>query len=174
MKLTQVEQRDLLSAGRESTVRKRVGRQSAENKARVLINPQTCKSATVGWWRRITLDFCDRLPLVALALVVGFAVPCLAQGTRPNPASFTNHVLELNGTNGYVELPPDIFSNLTAATVEGWVKWRSFRGYSRFFDFGVASNAMAVINHLTQPDLRFNLYPAGDALRARLCGWGIY
>src|SRR4051794_2108558 len=38
-----------------------------------------------------------------------------AQGV--NSAAAINHVLELDGTNSYVELPPNIFSNLTQATI---------------------------------------------------------
>src|SRR5215203_4417357 len=54
--------------------------------------------------------------LLALALPVQTS---LAQGT----ATFTNRALKLDGTNSYVELPPDIFTNLTEATVEAWVRW---------------------------------------------------
>jgi len=46
-----------------------------------------------------------------------WAGPILAQ-----PASTTNLVLELDGTNSWVELPPNIFKDLTNATVEGWIK----------------------------------------------------
>ena len=58
------------------------------------------------------------------------------------PASVTNYVLELDGTNSYVELPPNIFNHLTNATVEGWVKWKSLRRLSRFFDFGRENQSM--------------------------------
>jgi hypothetical protein len=58
------------------------------------------------------------------------------------PASVTpaniSHVLELDGTNSWVELPPYIFTNLTEATVEGWVKWRRLAAWSRFFDLGIS------------------------------------
>ena len=47
-----------------------------------------------------------------------------------------NHVLDLDGKGSYVELPSNVFNDLTEATVEGWVKWRSLPRYSRFFDFG--------------------------------------
>src|SRR5690349_3263240 len=48
----------------------------------------------------------------------------------------TNRVLELDGNGSYVLLPPNIFTNLTQATVEVWAKWSEFRGYSRVFEFG--------------------------------------
>jgi hypothetical protein len=68
-------------------------------------------------------------------------------------------VLELDGNASYVELPPNIFTNLTEATVEVWARWDSLRNYSRVFDFGAAYQAMNLFNHARTPDLRFNLYP---------------
>src|SRR5262245_45022602 len=41
-------------------------------------------------------------------------------------ASAQNRVLELDGKNGFVELPANAFTNLNEVTVEGWVKWESF------------------------------------------------
>ncbi len=70
-----------------------------------------------------------------------------------------NRVLELDGQGSYVELPPNIFRDLTQATVEVWAKWDSFRGYSRVFEFGAAWQSMSLFNHSTNADLRFNLYP---------------
>src|SRR5215510_4896987 len=52
------------------------------------------------------------------------------------PSEAQNRVLDLDGNGSYVELPSNIFNDLTEATVEGWVKWRAFRGESRCFDFG--------------------------------------
>ena len=74
-------------------------------------------------------------------------------------ASAQNRVLELDGNGSYVELPPNIFTNLTEATVELWAKWDSFPNYSRVFDFGASYQSMNVFNHARTPDLRFNLYP---------------
>src|SRR5258708_4344809 len=60
-------------------------------------------------------------------------------------ASAQNRVLELDGTNSFVELPPNIFNDLTEATVEGWVKWESFgRGWNRFFNYGAAMHDVSV------------------------------
>ena len=70
-----------------------------------------------------------------------------------------NKVLELDGFGSGVELPPDIFTNLTEATVEVWAKWDSFRAYSRIFEFGAGWQSMNLFNHDKTPDLRFNLYP---------------
>jgi len=56
----------------------------------------------------------------------------------------TNRVLELDGKGSYVELPPNLFTNLTEGTVEAWVKWRSTSSYQRFFSFGETVNDMGV------------------------------
>jgi PAS domain S-box-containing protein len=76
-----------------------------------------------------------------LVLFVGF---CLLNPPAPlyaQPISPTNHVLELDGSGGYVELPPNIFNSLTQATVEAWVKWdtwegRKWAGFKRVFNYG--------------------------------------
>lgn len=78
--------------------------------------------------------------------------------TVPSAAA-QNRVLDLDGYRSYVELPPNIFTNLTEATVEVWAKWDSFRNYSRVFDFGAVYQSMSLFNHARTPDLRFNLYP---------------
>ncbi len=70
-----------------------------------------------------------------------------------------NRVLELDGNGSYVELPNNIFQNLTEATVEVWAKWDRFGSYSRVFEFGASWQAMSVFNQGTSSDLRFNLYP---------------
>jgi len=64
------------------------------------------------------------------------------QGT---PAA-TGKVLQLDGNGSHVKLPPDIFNELTEATVEGWVKWNTLRHFSRFFDFGNTFNSIRVAN----------------------------
>lgn len=48
----------------------------------------------------------------------------------------TNHVLDLDGQGGYVELPPDVFNGLEQSTIEGWVNLRVAGFWSRMFDFG--------------------------------------
>src|SRR5215831_366159 len=111
---------------------------------------------------RIRVNSCpfvvgNRVMLLVVVLAqAGQGIP--AQAAKP--ATTTNHVLDLDGDGSYVELPSNIFTNLTAATVEGWVKWRRLSGYSRFFEFGRQSNEAAVFTHDHSPDLRFNLYPA--------------
>jgi len=79
--------------------------------------------------------------------------PDLAQ---PAPAS--NRILQLDGNQSYVELPPDIFRDLTEATVEGWMNWKAVRRHSRFFDFGTAWQQMKIQNHAETTALRFDIY----------------
>ena len=66
-------------------------------------------------------------------------------------------VLQLDGNDSYVELPSNIFNDLTEATVEGWVKWKSHRKYSRFFDFGNTWKSMVVSNQAGTDTLYFSL-----------------
>src|SRR5215472_13811633 len=75
--------------------------------------------------------------------------------SQPSPGW---HVLDLAGTNSYVEFPGQAFTNLTAATIEGWVKWRRFDYFSRFFDFGGEDEYMAVSHRQLGGDLEFELW----------------
>jgi signal transduction histidine kinase/ligand-binding sensor domain-containing protein/CheY-like chemotaxis protein/protocatechuate 3,4-dioxygenase beta subunit len=67
----------------------------------------------------------------------------------------TNHVLELDGHGGYVELPPNIFNDLTQATVEAWVRWDDFSGtLKRVFFYGSPFQEMTITaNVQSGPDL---------------------
>src|SRR5262249_26024261 len=44
--------------------------------------------------------------------------------------------VDLNGTDGYVDLPNGIISVLTNATFEAWVTWTGSSVWQRIFDFG--------------------------------------
>jgi len=59
----------------------------------------------------------------------------------------------LDGDYSYVELPSDAFTNLTVATIEGWIKWDDFRKCSRFFDFLVGEHTFNVQNRQRAGDL---------------------
>jgi hypothetical protein len=76
----------------------------------------------------------------------------------------TRRVLDLAGTNSYVEFPAHAFTNLTSATVEGWMLWRRFDSYTRFFDFGGTEHSMSVSHSKELPDLEFDLR-ASDRIR---------
>jgi hypothetical protein len=90
-----------------------------------------------------------------VVLLLGLAKFALAQAPA-NSSQFTNHVLQFDGANGYVELPKDAFTNLTEATVEGWVKWNAFLQESRFFDIGIKGGWWHVRNNRSQPDLNMS------------------
>ncbi len=70
-----------------------------------------------------------------------------------------NMALQLNGQGSYVQLPSNLFTNLTEATVEVWARWESFENYSRVFEFGAPWQSVSVFNVRHQPDLRFNVWP---------------
>jgi hypothetical protein len=44
----------------------------------------------------------------------------------PAQLASSNHVLELDGAEAYVELPPNSLDDLTEAMVEAWVRWDEF------------------------------------------------
>jgi len=52
--------------------------------------------------------------------------------------------LDLDGTGDYVQLPAFAFTNLSQATIEAWMKWRSFTDASRVFDFGERQREMYI------------------------------
>src|SRR5256885_6473827 len=82
---------------------------------------------------------------LSVGLAVGLAGPIPAQ----------NNVLQLDGRVSYVQLPPAIFSGLTEATVEAWVKFDVFHSNVRVFDYGARSHEMYLGCVNDQPDLKF-------------------
>ena len=88
--------------------------------------------------------------------------------SQPSPSP--NRVLHLDGTNSYVQLPPNIFDALTQATVEAWVKWERLRATDRLFDFGDSKREMYVRPEGAQ--LTF-LVAAPDGARHRVVVEGI-
>ena len=100
--------------------------------------------------------------------VFGFALLVLLSQTsvlHAQLAPSSNRVLKLDGTNSFVQLPPNIFDSLTQATVEGWVKWEQFRASDRFFDFGDRNREMYV--RADGPQLNF-LVTTPDGTRHRI------
>ena len=95
-------------------------------------------------WRRFVVPFC------ILAALLANVKSLEAQATTP-----VNRVLELEGTNSYVELPSNIFNDLTEATVEGWVKWKTPGRWTRFFDFGKQAQTMWLGREDTSDNLVF-------------------
>jgi signal transduction histidine kinase len=76
------------------------------------------------------------------------------------PAS-TNRVLELDGSDSHVELPPNLFANLTQATVEAWVNIGRPKENARYLDFGGFQREMYLGNEGADPALKFLITDAG-------------
>ena len=102
-------------------------------------------------WRgvRPRVVACLRLGLMAFLLFP------LVSSLTAQPIS-TNRVLELDGTGGYVELPPNVFNDLDEATVEAWVRWDDFSGTGkRLFNYGDALRDMSLFSGYDSTTLRF-------------------
>jgi len=98
-----------------------------------------------------------RLPLLTLILSQSVTFHLQAQPSATSP------VLDLDGKTGYVELPPNTLDDLDEATVEAWVKWRSFAT-----NFGRGSSAMGRCTMIpvfkwTQMALCISSFPSGKA-----------
>jgi signal transduction histidine kinase/CheY-like chemotaxis protein/ligand-binding sensor domain-containing protein len=83
--------------------------------------------------------------LLSLALLFLTQPSTLYAQPEPPP----NRVLDLDGTGDHVRLPAFVFTNLSQATVESWMKWRSFSSPARVFDFGERQREMYVGAGLT-------------------------
>src|ERR1041384_198408 len=114
------------------------------------MHQRTCDAASDFSIAERAASFFRRHCSLALLAVLLFANICSAQ----------NKALKLDGKGSYVELPPNIFRDLTQATVEVWAKWERFQNYSRVFEFGGPWQSMSLFNHGNTSDLRFNLYPS--------------
>src|ERR1043165_703012 len=77
-----------------------------------------------------------RLTAVIALLSIGITSGFVAE--RP--------VMELDGIDSYIELPPDIFNQLDRSTVELWVKWERLNGegWKRPFCYGAAGRDLSV------------------------------
>src|SRR6185369_15952919 len=73
----------------------------------------------------------------------GNAKIVLAKLPLPGAVTTPERVLELDGTNSFVELPPNIFIDLDEATVEAWVRWDK-PTYMRFFVSGELDHDLGV------------------------------
>ena len=104
--------------------------------------------------RSLRASACDVLARFVLVLLLLPLHAAFAQDPK-----VPNRVLDLHGTNSYVELPPDIFNALAEATVEGWVKWDALGNWARFFDFGQPYRTMAVSQDARTAGLEFEIWP---------------
>lgn len=71
------------------------------------------------------------------------------------------NVLSFDGNSGYVELPQNLFDRLNEGTIEVWVKWQSFRNWSRVIDFGHEENAFVVQNDKKSDTINFSIWDEG-------------
>ena len=102
------------------------------------------------------------ITLLCLVVLVG-GVRLYAQ-----PAAITR-VLELDGTNSFIELPPRIFDGFSNATVEAWVKWdlppqRDDKD-RMFFCFGTEGFSMFAGSDGGSSALKFVIYDADGSRR---------
>jgi hypothetical protein len=95
--------------------------------------------------------------LVLLGSIRIYGQPAAQSATPNSPPAFTNLVLDLDGTNSWVELPGKLFTN-EVVTVEGWVKWRAFGSDSPFFDFDDASSNIHLSSDASSASTRFTRY----------------
>jgi signal transduction histidine kinase/ligand-binding sensor domain-containing protein/DNA-binding response OmpR family regulator len=91
----------------------------------------------------------------------------IAEATLPAArATRSEQVLDLDGTNSYVTLPPHMFDGLSNATVEGWVKWdlpaNGSGGDRMFFCFGEKGLAMFACSDEGSPQLKFAIYDSNE------------
>lgn len=105
-----------------------------------------------------------RLPFALSAGLLAW-VGLLAQAgvvhAQPAAPPRVSHVLDLDGSDSYVELPANLFTN-EVVTVEGWMKWRSFGSYCRFFEFDDAALQIGVMTSNATPSLVLQRFRAPD------------
>ena len=77
--------------------------------------------------------------VIALLLLLSHPPTLHAQ-----PAPPPNRVLDLDGRGDWARLPPAGFTNFHQATIEAWVKFRTFSGFERVFDFGARQRELYV------------------------------
>ena len=84
-------------------------------------------------------------------------VPAAPQAVVRN-SDRANRVLSLNPEGGYVRLPPNIFNELNAATIEGWVLWSRLTDNFTFYDYGRRAQNLNIKCFNDGPDLQANLH----------------
>src|SRR6266550_3494789 len=96
-----------------------------------------------------------RITTLLALLAVGFEPTLHAQPGGPSSSPLgSGNVLTLGGNGNYLELPAAPFQGLETATLECWVKWRSFTGNQHVFEFDAAKR-VKVGNRVGQADLEF-------------------
>jgi signal transduction histidine kinase/DNA-binding response OmpR family regulator/ligand-binding sensor domain-containing protein/protocatechuate 3,4-dioxygenase beta subunit len=98
----------------------------------------------------------------------------VVEGERPEGAdrvqSQIGRVLHCTGTNSYVELPANLFTNLDEATIVGWVRWESSSGSAHAWDFGGPGHH-TYVRQSSGPALLFRIDDvAGTQFRIEVAG----
>jgi hypothetical protein len=68
------------------------------------------------------------------------------------------HSLYLDGKAAFVELPQNLTAEIESSTVEMWVKWESYKKWSRVFDFGRQGNAAVIQNEKSTATVNFVIW----------------
>jgi TPR repeat protein len=90
--------------------------------------------------------------------------------TPGKPAVAAARILDLDGVNSFVELPPGIFADLNEATIECWVKWDGFQNGSRAFDIVVGKRLVNVMNRGSSPNLWAEMFVNGNRVHVEADG----
>jgi tetratricopeptide (TPR) repeat protein len=68
------------------------------------------------------------------------------------------NVITFDGKSGYVELPQNLFDNLSEGTVETWVKWEKFNKWSRVLDFGIENRSFVIQTNNKDKAVNFRIW----------------
>lgn len=118
-------------------------------------------SWTADGWPQVANDWCAVYDFSADAADEHHQYHGLLQGSaviRNDP--IRGHVLDLNGTNGYVWLPPGVAYGQTFAAV---VNWRGGSAWQRIFDFGFDTSKTVMLTPASGDNvLRCDINPGGN------------
>ncbi|MBI4663834.1 MAG: carboxypeptidase regulatory-like domain-containing protein [Verrucomicrobia bacterium] len=101
------------------------------------------------------------VPILTTAWICAIDAPAQNQANaqslavpKQSEGGSTNRVLELDGKGSYVELPNEVFKDLNEATIETWVRWKSFGQNARVFHSGVfeRSRGAMVLSEQANPE----------------------
>lgn len=79
----------------------------------------------------------------------------LLSGTPKYVNGISGQAIQLDGISDFISLP---FLGASAeGTIAGWVQWRTFNYYSRFFDFGIQDASFQVFNNANTDQLTYDV-----------------
>ena len=88
------------------------------------------------------------------------SVLLLVAGPAQSQEPLVMNVMTFDGKSGYVELPQNLFDNLSEGTIETWVKWEKFNKWSRVFDFGRENNALVLQTEKDKNSVNYRIWEA--------------